>query len=173
MLVLLLGDHGVGRKTLIERLEGSQCLEEDSCSILNAQDEVTHQLRAPCVIDEESLGDVAHILFMYDTQRRETLDHITNWSSQFLGVAGTPPTVHTSVSIIGTHIDQGDPFENHDELVSSITSIMAVHYKSVETGKMSTRHDTPASLRAVLPSPPKYTGAGPSFQAKSWCAICT
>ena len=170
MLVILLGDPNVGRKTLIERIQGSNCLEVDACSILNLENEETHQLRAPLAIDEGSLGDVAHIIFMYNTQCRETLDNLSNWSSQFLGVAGTPPSVHTNVSIIGTHIDQGPPFEDHDQSLADLVDLMKPHYKSVETGKVSTLRDTPLSLRSILPTPPNAPQATKSWTA---CAICT
>jgi len=169
MLVILLGDPEVGRKTFIERVKGSTCLDVDNCTVTG--EEHGCRIRAPMLDTDAasaSLGDVGHLIVMYNTQNRTSFDHLMNWSSTFLGVAGTPPKVHTSVILLGTHIDQGPAFEGHDEMVKALLDVLLEHYKSADSRTMSTLHDTPESLRAILPTRHQHAKS-----KGSWTGVCS
>ena len=173
MLVILFGDPGVGRKTFIERVKGAKCLDIDNCTVTD-EDDACHQIRAPMLDTEStSLGDVGHLILMYNTQNRTSFDHLMNWSSTFLGVAGTPPKVHTSISLLGTHIDQGPVFQGHDDMVKALVSVLLEHYKSADARTVSTLCDTPESLRSILPTPTFKPSPSPKTSWPVMCSICT
>jgi len=150
MRVVFLGDKGVGRRTILLRMNGA-LVREDNMDVMTASLE-EHLLIAP-LSTLRSVGGADHLILVYRMNHRPSADHLVHWELEFSESLGTP-TRTKGVSVVGTHLDDDAPFQNHDAIVDALVLDLRSRYAVVEQHTLSATCDTPTSLRSLLPAPP-------------------